>query len=70
MNQLLNLVTLQNLKGNRTQITIIVGGLVNFLVQVGILKMTPDQLQATNTFLAWLVGLFFVEKVNSLKEPK
>lgn len=63
MNSLINLITLQNLSGYRTQITIIVMGILNILNQLGVTHLTPEQLQGANVVLTTLLGYFFAEKV-------
>ncbi len=57
-------LTLEPLKGMRTQITAIIGFALNMLVASGILKWTPEELNQVNTTLAFVIGYFFVEKVS------
>ena len=64
MKDLLKILTLEPLKGKRSQITIIVMGLVNILAQLDILKLTPQDLENINKFLAWALAFFFAEKVS------
>lgn len=62
MNELIKLVTLESLKGKRTQITIVVGIVINALVYLG--KITQDQANTINSFLILIAGYFFAEKVS------
>ena len=66
MNQLLDVLTLKPLKGNRTQWTIVLFGIINILADMGILKLTPDDIANVNQFLTWAGAYFFVDKVNSV----
>lgn len=64
MSKLLDLISLKPLQGERTQLTIIAAGIVNILVQLGILNLTPEQLNSVNQFLTLIGGYFFAEKVS------
>ena len=63
MNQLLNLLTLQPLKNYRSQTTAIVALIINALVQLGFLHLTPEQVNTVNDFLLILFGYFFADKM-------
>ena len=64
MNKFMDLLTLKNLKGSRTQYTVIVGIAINALVQLGIVHWTPEQVQTVNNFLIMLGAYFFADKVS------
>ena len=66
MDKLLQLLSLQSLKGSRTQVTLIVIALVNLLNQVGILHLSPTDLDTVNKFLTIIGTYFFAEKVQTL----
>ena len=63
-----NLVTLQNLRGNRSQATLLIIGVVKALEGSGILQITPEQLTALEQTLYWLLGYFLIEKVDDIKK--
>jgi len=64
MNQFLSLLKLENLKGSRTQYTIIIGLVVNALVQFKIVDWSPEEVNTVNQFLILIGGYFFAEKVS------
>ena len=64
MNNLLDLITLKSLKGGRTQITIVLFGIVNILTQLGVLHLTPEQLVQINQTLTWVGTYFFADKLS------
>ena len=66
MDKLFGLLTLQPLKGNRTQYTIIVGIALNALVQLGFLHLDAAQMDTVNKFLVLIGGFFFADKVSSV----
>lgn len=59
-----SLISLEFLKGKRTQWTIIAFGVINFLTNVGIVKLSPEDLTQINSFLTWAGAYFFAEKVS------
>jgi len=65
MDKILAFLRLDSLKGGRTQIVIVAYGIVNLLASVGILKLSPSDLQHINEFLTWAGAYFFAEKVTT-----
>ena len=64
MNQLLSLLTLKDLKGGRTQLVILIMGLLNVLVNLQIINMSPEDLKQVEQFLLWAGAYFFAEKLS------
>ena len=64
MGKLLDLLTFKDLKGSRTQITIIIMGIINILVQLGVISLTAEDLAKINQGLIWAGTYFFAEKVS------
>lgn len=62
--KLVDLISLKQLKGSRTQVTIVVFAIVNTLNQLGILHLTPEQLTQTNQLLTLAGGYFFADKLS------
>lgn len=65
-----SVLTLQGLRGSRSQITIAVMGGVKLLVSLGYLTITPEQEQAFETTLMFLLGIFVVDKIDDIKKGK
>jgi hypothetical protein len=63
-----NVLSLKGLKGSRTQMTILVGAVLNLLVGFGILHLTAEDLQKLNEALMIICGYFFVDKVQGVTE--
>ena len=61
---LLNILSLKDLKGSRTQWTIVVYGAINFLASIGVLHLSADDLSNINQFLTWAGTYFFAEKLS------
>ena len=68
MDKLIKLLTLQDLRGSRSQVTILIGAALNFAVQMSWLTLTPEQLITINKFILIVLGYFFVEKVDDIKK--
>lgn len=64
LKQLVDLITLKALQGKRTQITIVIMGIINVLVQLGYLHLSPDDLVRINQGLLLVMGFFFSEKMS------
>ena len=62
--KLVDLISLKSFKGGRTQLTIIVFGIINVLTQLGVLNLTPEQLNQINQFLTLAGGFFFADKLS------
>ena len=63
-----NLLTLQGIRGSRSQITIAVMGVVKLLAALGYITITPEQLTAFETTLMFLLGIFILDKVDDVKK--
>ena len=63
MNQILSLLKLEPLSGIRSQLTAIIGVVLNILVSTGILNWTPAELDKVNQVIIFLFGYFFAEKM-------
>jgi len=68
MDKLLKLLTLQDLRGSRSQVTIFIGGVLTLAVQMGWITLDPEQLDTINKFILIVLGYFFVEKVDDIKK--
>lgn len=64
MGKLLELISLKQFKGGRTQIAIVAFAVVNTLNQLGVLNLTPEQLNQANQAITWAAMYFFAEKVS------
>lgn len=64
MNNLIDLITLKSLKGGRTQITIMLFGVINILTQLGVLHLSAEQLSQINQALTWAGTFFFADKLS------
>ena len=64
MKELLSILTLEPLRGKRTQITIVLMGVINTLVSLGWLQLTAEDLKRVNDFLTLAIGFFFADKVS------
>jgi len=51
MDKILALLRLDSLKGGRTQITLVIYGVINFLANIGVLKLSQSDLDHINQFL-------------------
>ena len=66
MDKLISLITLKAWEGSRSQITLVIMGVLNILISLGIVHLTQEQLTQANTALQWVLAYFFVEKVNRI----
>ena len=64
MNKLLDLISLKKFEGGRTQITIVVFGLVNILNQIGVIHLTAEQLIQANSLIGVVAAYFFADKLS------
>jgi len=64
MNKLLDLISLKQFKGGRTQITIVAFAVINTLTQLGILHLTPEQLTQANSLIGMVAAYFFADKLS------
>ena len=64
MDKIFSLIRLESFKGSRTQFTIIAGLALNALVTLGIISLTPEQMDTVNKFLLLIGSFFFAEKVS------
>lgn len=64
MDKILGLIRLDALKGKRTQITIILMGIINILVNLGVLHLDANGLKQINEALTFVATYFFAEKVS------
>ena len=65
---ILKLVTLQPLKGSRSQLTVLAGALLNIFVGMGWIELTPEQQKTITEFLVLVFAYFFCEKVSGEKK--
>lgn len=66
MGKLLELLSLKPIQGERTQLTIIVAGVINILNELNVVKITPDQMTTINQVLLFVGAYFFSEKVSKV----
>lgn len=64
MEKILSILRLEPLKGSRTQYTLLIGIVVNALVKLGYLHLTPEEIKTTNEFLTMAGMYFFADKVS------
>ena len=67
MGDILGILKLEPLKGERTQWTVIAGLVLNLLVQFHILNLTPENLDVVNKFLILVGTYFFADKFSGKK---
>ena len=65
MSKLLALLTLKPLAGSRSQYTVFIAAALNLLVQLGVLHLSPEEVDTINKFLTILFGYFVAEKVSN-----
>lgn len=63
-----NFISLKMIRGSRTQLTILVGAILNLLVGFGLINLTVEDLQKINESLIVIGGYFFVDKVQTVSD--
>ena len=63
-----NLVTLEGLKGSRSQLTALATALLNLFVSLHFIELTPEQLTEANTLLASVFAYFLADKFSGGKK--
>lgn len=66
MGKLLELLSLKTIQGERTQLTIVVAGIINILNELKVIQVTPDQINTINQVLLFIGAYFFADKVSKV----
>ena len=70
LKQALGLINLDALTGSRSQLTIVIAGILNFGVRAGMIHLAPTDLTTVNDFLVLVFGYFFSHKITNLTVQK